>query len=428
MPLKKQTFKQDEVAIYDNAVILKRGDYWQFRMWLTDEHKYARFSLKTRNKSTAIDKAQLHYHELMAQQLAGKKYFSLTTKLGVEAYLQQRSKDVESNVIVKGRLSTITTHLHHWLNFIGRDTKLKELERTDCENYYANRTKTKKGVAISQSTVLNEQSTINACMLWLFKRSETYIDGFDFKRLRKIDKGDEAIRRSLFTLNEIESIRVALESEINEAKANVDEESNLKKIVACYYLLISIITGMRRGEALQLKWSNITFEEKNIKDKDDDETESLVRIYLPYTITKIKKTRIVYFKDKEYFIDLQNLLLRNYKILTGKMAGFSETLVFSANTKTAISNRTITYWFEKIIEKAGIDNLDKRNIVPYSFRHSFITHMINRGIDERRVADMCGTSKAEIEKTYYHITDKKMIENALPDYQYENGILIPRIR
>jgi integrase len=427
MPLKKQTFKEDEIAIYDDAVILKRGDYWQFRMWLTDEHKYARFSLKTRNKSTAIDKAKLHYHELMAQQLAGKKYFSLTTKLGVEAYLQQRSKDVDAKAIVKGRLSTITTHLQHWLNFIGRDIKLKELERTDCENYYAARTKTKKGVAISQSTVLNEQSTINACMLWLFKRGETYIDGFDFKRLTKIDRGDEAIRRSLFTLDEIESIRVALESEINEAKANVDEESNLKKIVVCYYLLISIITGMRRGEALQLMWSNITFEEKNIKDKDD-ETESLVRIYLPYTITKIKKTRIVYFNDKEYFIDLQNLLLRNYKILTGKMAGFSETLVFSANTKTAISHRTITYWFENIIEKAGIQNLDKRNIVPYSFRHSFITHMINRGYDERRVADMCGTSRAEIEKTYYHITDKKMIENALPDYQYENGILIPRVR
>jgi hypothetical protein len=71
----------------------------------------------------------------MAQQLAGKTYFSKTTKQGVEEYLKQRALDVEAELIVKGRYGTIKTHLEHWLEFIGRDTKLKELERTDCENY-----------------------------------------------------------------------------------------------------------------------------------------------------------------------------------------------------------------------------------------------------------------------------------------------------
>ena len=32
---------------------------------------------------------------------------------------------------VSGRLATITKYLQHWLSFIGKDTKLKELERTD---------------------------------------------------------------------------------------------------------------------------------------------------------------------------------------------------------------------------------------------------------------------------------------------------------
>ena len=159
MPLKKKAFSDDEEQIFDDAVILKRGDYWQFRMWLTKERKYARFSLKTRNKGTAIDKAKLHYHDLMSQQLQGKSYFSITTKIGVEKYLAQRWKDVEAGIIVKGRYATIKTHLEHWLDFIKRDTKLKELARTDCENYYHARTKTKKNIAISQTTVENEQST-----------------------------------------------------------------------------------------------------------------------------------------------------------------------------------------------------------------------------------------------------------------------------
>ena len=128
----------------------------------------------------------------MAQQLAGKTYFSKTTKQGVEEYLKQRALDVEAELIVKGRYGTIKTHLEHWLDFIGRDTKLKELERTDCENYLHSRTKTKKKINVSQTTVANEQSTINAMLSWLYRRNETYIEAFDFKPLKRIDRGDEA--------------------------------------------------------------------------------------------------------------------------------------------------------------------------------------------------------------------------------------------
>ena len=105
------------------------------RMWLGKEKKYARFSLSTGNRYTAIDKAKKYYHELMAQQLAGKMYFSKAKKQGVEEYLKQRALEVEAEYYVKGRYGTIKTHLEHWLELIGRDTKLKELEHTDCENY-----------------------------------------------------------------------------------------------------------------------------------------------------------------------------------------------------------------------------------------------------------------------------------------------------
>ena len=231
MPLKKTEYADDEIPIYDEAVIHKRGDYWQMRMWLAKEKKYARFSLRTRNRDTAIDKAKKHYHELMAQQYAGKTYFSKTTKQGVEEYLKQRQKDVEAELIVKGRYGTIKTHLEHWLNYIGRDTKLKEMERTDCENYLHSRTKTKKNINVSQTTVANEQSTINAMIAWLYKRNETYIEAFDFKPLKRIDRGDEALRRSTFTDQEIVAIKTVLEEYISTARKAIDEDGNLTKIV-----------------------------------------------------------------------------------------------------------------------------------------------------------------------------------------------------
>jgi hypothetical protein len=45
MALKKAEFNDDEVPIFEEALVYKRGEYWQMRMWLAKEHKYARFSL-----------------------------------------------------------------------------------------------------------------------------------------------------------------------------------------------------------------------------------------------------------------------------------------------------------------------------------------------------------------------------------------------
>ena len=186
MALKKAEFNDDEVPIFEEALVYKRGEYWQMRMWLAKEHKYARFSLKTRNRATAIDKAKLHYHELMAGQLQGKSYFSITTRMGVEMYLEHRKKDVTNGYIVSGRYNTIATHLNHWLTFIGKDVKLKELERTDSEDYFASRTKTKgeEVLKISQTTVENEQSSVNAMMSWLTKRKKLTLTDLTLRDLK----------------------------------------------------------------------------------------------------------------------------------------------------------------------------------------------------------------------------------------------------
>lgn len=429
MPLKKQTFNEDEIEIYDEAVVYKRGEYWQMRMWLGKEKKYARFSLRTRNRDTAIDKAKKYYHELMAQQLAGKTYFSKTTKQGVEEYLKQRALDVEAELIVKGRYGTIKTHLEHWLEFIGRDTKLKELERTDCENYLHSRTKTKKKINVSQTTVANEQSSINAMIAWLYKRNETYIDGFDFKPLKRIDRGDEALRRSTFEDDEIVRIKTELEKYIADAKKNINEEGSLAKVITGYYLLISIITGLRRGEQLQLKWSDIKWLEKNVKGQAADDTYSLVKITVRAETTKVRKTRHFVVKDWEYFDELFKLLQPRYVKANKenkKAKAFGDTLIFSANGTSMLTPRAIGYHFDKIVELAEVKDTDTRDLVPYSFRHYFITDRINRGATPTQVAETCGTSTAQIEKTYYHTSEAKMITNALPQFEYRNGLLIPK--
>ncbi len=419
MPSKKTKFNDDEEQIFDDAVIYKRNEIWQFRMWLTKERKYARFSLKTRNRSVASDRAKLHYHELMAQQLQGKSYFSITTKIGVDRYLEQRWKDYEAGLIVKGRYATIKTHLEHWLDYIHRDTKLKELERHDCENYYHQRIKTKKQISISQSTVVNEQSTINAMMSWLFKVKETYIDGFDFKKLKKLDKGDETKRRSSFTDDEIRDIGIELVKYIREASCNLDNEENLVKAIAGYYFLIAIASGLRTGEQLQLRWQDIEWFERNVGNTDI----SLVLIKVRAETSKVRRSRKFIIKDLENFDVLSKILWTRYD----KEKKIADRLIFSTNGNTPISKRAIGYHFEKILSLVGINNREKRDLVPYSFRHYFITQRVNSGLHPKAVAEICGTSVTQIEATYYHTTEEKMITNALADYYVNaDGLLVPK--
>jgi len=426
MPSKKVKTNGTEVAIFDDAIIYKRGEYWHLRYWLTKERKYARFSLKTKNLNTAKEVAKGHYHELKAKEYAGITYFSKTAKDGVAMYLEKRAKDIAIN-ITKGRFSTIKTHLEHWLNFIKRDTKLKELQITDCEDYYIKRVETKsKKKTLGIATVENEQSTINAMMKWLYKHKETNIDGFEFTKLKRIDRGNESLRRNSFTDDEVKDIRIELDKYIAEAQRDINEKENLVKAIIGYYLMISLMFGLRRGEQLKLEWRDYEEFEHKLSGKD----YALVKLTIRAETSKVNKTRRVVEKDTGYFDDLLKLQYPRFLALQNnknksEQIKFANSLVFSINAKTPISNRAIAYHFEKILKLAKIENMESRNLVPYSFRHFYITQKVNSGLAPTAVAEIAGTSTTQIENTYYHTTQEKLIANAFAGYVIKDGMLVP---
>ena len=122
------TSNNEKLDILGGKAIIKQNKFgvWQFRMWISSEKKYVEKSLRTRSEATAIEKGKATYLEIYANLQQGKSYFFITTKEGVEKYLSFLMRDVELGHIVKGRHTTIATHLQHFLSFIGKDTKLKE--------------------------------------------------------------------------------------------------------------------------------------------------------------------------------------------------------------------------------------------------------------------------------------------------------------
>ncbi|MBL1320029.1 MAG: tyrosine-type recombinase/integrase [Methylophaga sp.] len=407
MGLKKQIVNEDEIAIFDEAVIHKRGEYWQFKLWLNDEQKYARKSLRTRSKITAIEKAKRFYLEILADRQAGKRYFTLTTKQGVAKYIEYRAKDVETGLIVSGRLTTIRTHLKHFLRIIGKDTKLRELGYLDCEDYFYKRHKETNG-NVKVVTIQNEQSTINACILWLFKNNETYFAKFDFKRLAKVDSNNEALRRATFTLNEYKQLCVTAKNYANECSDSGRQDEYVIRTLIRYFILIAGHSGLRVGELLQLKWNDVEFEAVTSKGKE----HLLAKVAVRAETSKVRRSRVLYCKGGEHFKQLQKILKHD------------NGLIFSTDSITKITKRKLLYHFHKIVALANIPNSTTRALVPYSLRHFAITQRILSGLSLHAVASMCGTSVVQIERTYWHVNNETRLTSALADYvQNDDGTI-----
>jgi integrase len=395
---KKEWDSEFEIPIFDEALVYVRDGYWQFRMYVTAEKRYVVKSLKTRNRHIAVDRGKQLYLELLSEVASGKKLFSMTAKEAVAGYLTYRQMDVASKAIVIGRFNTITTHLNHFLDFIGRDTRIKDLEATGAEEYLQFRLTDKA----NNSTITNEQSTINAMMKWLYRQGNCNFESFMFRKTEKIDTRAEDVRRQTFTEDEYKSLYVAARQYVSK-KNKIGDEEYIAREIARHWILINANCGMRNGEARQLKWSDIEIMHKTIKKNTVEEDRALVVLNIRASTTKWRKSRRAIFRGGEYFTRLKELLKPQS----------DDSLVFSVDGTTEFSEKLLLKHFYAMVELSSIANVKDRGIVPYSLRHYMITDRIRAGLLFHEVAEMVGNSASEIEKTYYHLYDDARIAQAM---------------
>jgi site-specific recombinase XerD len=410
-----QRVKADDgrIWLFDKVLIEQRGDYWHFRMWLDGESKYVRESLKTRDLETAKKRAEERYIQLRADQKSGKRYFSITAEEGVNLYLADKQKLVELKTITKGRHGTISTHLGHWLNYIKRETKLKELERNAAEGYFAYRIKNAKH-GIAHTTLANEQGTINAMMAYLFRAKQSVVEAFDFPKLSKYEIDNEAIRRATLTNDEYNALTKAMRSYVARKANKLDDDEHMMRELARHYVLIAANAGLRTGEQQQLRWCDVKMKKHELGAAM--QTKLLAEIYVRKETSKVRKDRKLYCRGGTYF--------ERWKELSNHTS--STDLIFSLDGKTRISNRAILYHFHRMVKLAGIVDHEARGIVPYSLRHFMITQRVLSGLSFQQVAEMCGTSDTEIRKTYYHLIDDRRLANAVADFRRDkDGRIIP---
>jgi len=205
-----------------------------------------------------------------------------------------------------------------------------------------------------------------------------------------------AIEDKLVNDNPICSKRLTLPSKKKEKGALSEEEladiiSGLQKLELKdrRFLALLIYTGMRRGEALGLKWSDINWEKKLIHiERTASYIDNDTYVAAPKTPTSIR--------DVPLCSALANILCPDAK----------EGYIFCSGDKP-ISKSSMTKMWRRIGR-----TIDLHGATPHTFRHTFISTAIGAGVDPTTVQGVAGHSTVAITMNIYSHTTKRRIQNA----------------
>ena len=183
------------------------------------------------------------------------------------------------------------------------------------------------------------------------------------------------------------------EQELQTVISNLDTEFG-------FFAYFILYTGLRRGEALALQYSDIDFENKTITvNKSVFHKSNVPYVKTPKTAAGIRTV-----------ILLDNLIphLKNRKKTKDK-----NELVFGNSNNELLTNGQFQGLWERYTRLAGLD------ITPHQLRHGYATILFEAGIDEKDAQELMGHTTIQLTRDIYtHIskTRKKLTAERLNNF------------
>lgn len=390
------------------ALILRTGasgDVWQFRMWVPEEKKYVRKTLKTRDFETAVQRAETLYLQLYSDIASGKKLFGICLGELIEQYLKWRQEDVKGGSITAGRLVTITSQLKHLRQYKGDETRLCELDRQSLYDYAQWRRT--HNIGVQDVTLRNEEVTINHMMKYAYRQGYAHFDRFEFPTI----KIREVVRRDTFTLEEYDELIKFLRSWTSAKEAPNEDVRNVRLMIKdC--ILVASNTMLRVGELWQLRWSDISRYE-NVRD-ETGRPVVLVTLKVRSETAKNRKSRLITCRGGEYFKRLHNRTQAQRK-RSRRVVERNDYVFCGDRGGDRISKKKFYDAWSELMTGIGLD-YKKRNVTWYSLRHFGITCRLKAGASVFDVAKIVGTSVYFIEQHYGHFDQSMARTVALKNF------------
>jgi hypothetical protein len=114
----------------------QNGDVYQLHVWVKEEKKLYRRSLRTKHLDTALSKGKEEYINIMSRVSSDKKIFSDDVTTVSKKFLDWKYEDIKSGTIVRTRRVTINTHFEHMLRYLHRDMKVGDIHTGTFLGYF----------------------------------------------------------------------------------------------------------------------------------------------------------------------------------------------------------------------------------------------------------------------------------------------------
>jgi len=194
------------------------------------------------------------------------------------------------------------------------------------------------------------------------------------------------------------------------------------KMSGLHLLMAKIIygCGLRLRECLQLRIKDVDFERKAVtirSGKGDKDRETVLPESLKENLRKhLEKVKKIYEKDRENNVpgvQLPNALERKFPNAGKEWVWFwvFPSYRLSVDPLTKIVRRHHVYHgnLQRQIKQAGIKAKIAKRITVHTLRHSFATHLLEKGYDIRTIQDLLGHSDLNTTMIYTHVINKNKL-------------------
>ena len=133
----------------------------------------------------------------------------------------------------------------------------------------------------------------------------------------------------------------------------------------------------------------------SIRLQDIDTLNKTIRVF-----GKGRKERIVLFGDKAY------KRIVEYQETERPVSGKSDEPLFLSSQGEHMTSRTV----QRVLESFRPFLKTDRQITPHKIRHSFATHLLNRGVDLRVVQELLGHKNLATTEKYTHVSLRELTD------------------
>lgn len=164
-------------------------------------------------------------------------------------------------------------------------------------------------------------------------------------------------------------------------------------------------TGLREGEALALKWSDIDFEEKKLSvNKTAVRIKGKEHLQTP----KTKNSKRVISIDPTTLSILKNWKKDQIKIYfkNGKHFEGDENFIFTNQRGEWVRINNFIRYFKRFIADNNL-----KDITPHGLRHTHASLLFSAGVEPKNISDRLGHSTVQITLDLYtHITEEQQTD------------------